>query len=549
MTDPRIDSPTSAPPRRRSTFRRVLIWTGSILGVLLIGVLIAGDIVLHHAGPILKSKVVDTLSTRFDSRVELAGFQVSVVKGFEVSGTGLKLYPNHIAMKDPLIQVDRFYFHALSWRQLFQTPLFINRVQVRGLEIHLPPKNQRANMPHLEDNSKPGADQSHNGIKILVGEILVDQARLVFENSDPSKVPLTFVIHQIALHTVGPGRAMKFHATLVNPKPLGNIDSTGDFGPFDADSPGDTPVDGRYSFTKADLSTIKGIGGMLASTGNYQGKLNHIVVDGETTTPDFRLSTADHPMPLKTTFHAIVDGTNGDTHLEPVDAWLEQTHIVASGDVAHVPGQKGRDIRLDFTEGPGRIQDLLQLAVKSQQPLMTGQVVIHAAFNIPPGDQSVVDKLQLKGTFSLDGIHFTSDKIQNKVDELSLRGQGKPQLAEQEDDAMKSDNIQQAIAADVASQMRGNFTLANGKIDISTLNYRVPGADVALSGSYTLDGEALDFTGTARLNAHVSQMVTGWKSWLLRPVDPFFAKNGAGTEVPVRITGTRSSPQIGLNFH
>ena len=114
---------------------------------------------------------------------------------------------------------------------------------------------------------------------------------------------------------------------------------------------------------------------------------------------------------------------------------------------------------------------------------------------------------------------------------------------------MKSDNIQQAIAADVASQMRGNFTLANGKIDISTLNYRVPGADVALSGSYTLDGEALDFTGTARLNAHISQMVTGWKSWLLRPVDPFFAKNGAGTEVPVRITGTRSSPQIGLNFH
>lgn len=547
MNEPRNDSPDSGHPHR--TLRRVLLWTGSLLGVLLIAILIAGDIVLHHAGPILKSKVVETLSNRFDSRVELAGFQVSVLKGFEVSGTGLKLYPNHLAMTDPLIQVDRFYFHALSWRQLFQTPMYINRVRVRGLEIHLPPKNQRANMPHLEGQSDTGSGGSESGIKILVGEIIVDQARLVFENNDPSKVPLTFVIHQLTLHSVGPGRAMKFHATLVNPKPLGNIDSSGDFGPFDADSPGDTPIDGRYSFTKADLSTIKGIGGMLASTGNYTGKLNDIVVDGETTTPDFRLSTADHPMPLRTKFHAIVDGTNGDTRLEPVDAWLAQTHILASGDVAHVPGQRGRDIRLDFSVGPGRIQDLLELAVKSPQPMMNGQVQIHAGFNIPPGDESVVDKLQLKGTFSLDGIHFTSDKIQNKVDELSLRGQGQPKLAQQEGDAMKSGNLQRAIAADVSSQMRGNFTLANGKIDISTLNYRVPGAEVALSGAYGLDGETLNFTGTARLDAHISQMVTGWKSWLLRPVDPFFAKDGAGTQVPVKITGTRSSPQIGLDFH
>ena len=547
MNEPRNDSPNSRRPR--STLRRVLIWTGSILGLLLIAILIAGDIVLHHAGPILKSKVVDTLSARFDSRVELAQFQVSVLKGFEVSGTGLKLYPNHLAMSEPLIQVDRFYFHVLNWRQLFRTPLYINHVQVSGLEIHLPPKSQRGNMPHLEGNSKPGGGGSQSGMKILVGEIRVDQARLVFENHDPSKVPLTFVIHQLTLHSVGPGRAMKFHATLINPKPLGNIDSTGDFGPFDADSPGDTPVDGRYSFTNANLSTIKGIGGMLASTGNYSGKLNEIVVDGETTTPDFRLSTADHSMSLKTKFHAIVDGTNGDTHLEPVDAWLEQTHIVASGDVAHVPGQKGRDIRLNFTVDPGRIQDLLELAVKSAQPLMNGQVEIHAGFNIPPGDESVVDKLQLKGTFSLDGIHFTSDKIQNKVDELSLRGQGKPKEAQQEGDAMKNGNSQQAIAADVASQMRGNFTLTDGKVSISTLNYLVPGAEVALSGDYTLDGEALNFTGTARLDAHVSQMVTGWKSWLLKPVDPFFAKNGAGTEVPVKITGTRSSPQVGLDFH
>jgi hypothetical protein len=43
-------------------------------------------------------------------------------------------------------------------------------------------------------------------------------------------------------------------------------------------------------------------------------------------------------------------------------------------------------------------------------------------------------------------------------------------------------------------------------------------------------------------------MVSGWKSWFLKPIDPFFAKHGAGTELPIRITGTRSEPHFGLAF-
>jgi hypothetical protein len=542
-----VESP-GAQTRKRRTLRRVLLWGGSIAGILLIALLITGDILLHHAGPLLKGKVIETLSTRFDSRVELDRFQVSVFKGFEVSGSGLKLYPNHLDMSEPLIAVDRFYFHALSWRQLFKTPMYINKVEVKGLFIHLPPKNQRANMPHLEQKQNPGVDESRSGIKIQVGEIVVDRADLVIENGKPGKVPLNFVIHKLQLHSVGAGRPMRFHATLVNPKPIGNIDSSGDFGPFNAESPAETPVSGRYTFRKADLSTIKGIGGILASNGSYQGQLNRIVVDGETTTPDFRLDIADSPMPLDTKFHAIVDGTNGDTYLQPVDAWLAKTHIVASGDVVRVPGVHGRDIRLNVTVDPGRIQDLLQLAVKTQPPLMNGQVQIHTSFNLPPGDAAVTDKLQLKGSFSILDTHFTNPTIQSKVDELSLRGQGKADQAKQEGEALKAGHLQAATAAEVASEMRGNFIFGGGKIQISALNYRVPGANVAVSGVYSLDGQTFNFTGTARLDAHVSQMVTGWKSWLLKPVDPFFAKNGAGTQVPIKITGTRSAPQIGLNF-
>ena len=538
--------PAPAAPHRR--LRRILLWAGSILAIVVVAALVTGDILLHRAGPILKDKVIDTLSTRFDSRVDLKTFQVSLVRGFEVYGSGLKLYPNHLDASQPLIQVDRFSFHVFGWRSLFHTPFVINRVQVSGLSIDMPPKQQRHDLPHFSGGGAPGVDESHNGIKVLVGEIVVDHADLVIENGKPGKIPLNFTIHKLVLTSVGPGRPMKFHATLVNPKPVGDIDSTGDFGPFNADSPGDSPVDGHYSFSHADLNPIKGIGGMLASTGDYRGQLDSIDVTGETTTPNFSLDTANRPVPLNTKFHAIVDGLNGDTHLQPVDAWLAQTHIVARGDVIRNPKGPGHIIHLDATVGPGRIEDILTLATKSDRPLMSGQIRLQTTVDIPPDPVRVVEKLRLKGAFAVLNAHFNNDKIQAAVDQLSLRGQGKPGAAKREQTAMKAGNSDGGTAADVASQMGGNFTFGDSTLTLTSLNYQVPGADIAISGNYKLQSELLDFHGVARLNAHLSQMVGGWKGFLLKPVDPFFAKDGAGTQVPIRITGSRSDPKIGLDF-
>ncbi len=74
------------------------------------------------------------------------------------------------------------------------------------------------------------------------------------------------------------------------------------------------------------------------------------------------------------------------------------------------------------------------------------------------------------------------------------------------------------------------------------------GAKIQMDGVYSMNGDVFDFHGKARLHAHLSEMVGGWKSILLKPIDPFFAKNGAGTEVPIKVTGTRSEPHFGLDF-
>ena len=509
-----------------------MLWIAAIFCLVFVLVLIGIEIALHRAEPILRARVIETLSARYDSRVDLEHFHVYFLNGIQVSGGGLRLYPNQLDMSEPLFAIDQFYFRT-NWRGLLHAPMNVDKVYLRGMRIHIPPKDQRHDMPHL--NQKGG----NGSIKIFVDQIQIDNAALVLGTNKPGKVPLDFEISHITLQSVGAGQPMKFHAILTNPKPIGDIDSTGLFGPFNADSPGDSPVSGRYNFSHADLNTIKGIGGTLSSTGNYGGQLNNIVVDGETDTPNFSVDSGNHPMSLHTKFHAIVDGTNGDTYLQPVDAQLAHSHILASGDVVRAP-QGGHNITLDVTVDRARIEDMLKLAVKTMPPIMEGGLKLKTKFFLPPGKDSVSAKLHLKGTFQITNATFSNDKIQAKVDELSLRSQNR---------AKEAKDIDKQNPDTIESQMTGQFELGDSKLTFSDLKYNVPGADIDLQGIYSLDGNQFDFHGKARLKAKVSQLTTGWKSVLLKPVDPFFSKNGAGTEVPIKITGTRSDPQFGLDFH
>jgi len=100
----------------------------------------------------------------------------------------------------------------------------------------------------------------------------------------------------------------------------------------------------------------------------------------------------------------------------------------------------------------------------------------------------------------------------------------------------------------IPSDLRGSFTLNNGILSFSSLRFQVPGTDADVSGQYSLDGKVFDFHGTLRTKAKLSQMTKGWKSILLKLVDPFFHKDGAGAELPFKITGTRSEPHFGLDF-
>ncbi len=537
-----------------------MVWILAVVVVVVIGLGIAAQIALDHAEPVLRARVLDTLAARYESRIELDKFQVSVIRGFEAEGDGLRLYPNRFLTKQPFIAITKFTFRV-SWLSLVKTPMHVGQVSVEGMLIDIPPKEQRGPATTASSSSPatisaqtdagaastPASPVSGHqpGIKMYVDEVIIQNLRVLIGTSKPGKLPLDFEVSRIALHSIGPGKPMQFEATLVNPKPLGNIQSTGYFGPFNQASPGDSPVWGSYSFTHADLATFKGIGGMLASTGKYQGPLNHLTVDGVATVPDFRLDTGSHPMPLHTTYHAIVDGMSGDTYLQPVQAQLGRSPFTVTGSIVKVRGGDGQlhghDITLDVIMDRARIEDFLKLAVKTDPPVLNGNLRMNARIFIPPGNVPVTQKLQLNGNFDVSGAYFSSDKIQEKIDLVSQLGQGHPK-----DPDLHVNPPQPEVKA--PAEMQGTFILENGSMTFSDLNFSVPGALIDMAGVYTLDGSKFDFHGQAKLHAHPSQMTTGWKSAMLKFVDPFLAKQGYGTVVPIEVHGTKSDPHFGLDF-
>jgi len=229
----------------------------------------------------------------------------------------------------------------------------------------------------------------------------------------------------------------------------------------------------------------------------------------------------------------VVDGTNGNTWLERVEATLRKTTIVARGAVVRAVDVKGRHIALDVAIDAGRLEDLLALAVRSARPPMTGAVMLKTHLVIPAGEEDVVDKLQLAGEFQLAEARFANLDVQRRVNALSRKGQG---------DEASGNEGESAV-----SNLRGRFALRDGTIRFSNLTFAVPGAIVQLAGIYNLRNEAIDFGGHLLLDATLAEMTTGIKSVVARIAQPLFRRPGGGSKLPIRISGTRSNPAFGLD--
>jgi AsmA-like C-terminal region len=503
---------------------KLIRWVIGVAAGVLAGLWIA--VLAVSRTPVLRQALVDTLSDELDATVELQNFEVKTFPLFRIHGDGLTLRLRNQRNPSPFIEVRHFEVTGGLFGML-RKPRRFSSVELDGLRITIPPRTS---------NDREAGDKAASAMAgpVIIEHITSRDATLVIQPKDPAKEPKIWAIHTLELASVGFDRSMPFTATLSNPIPTGEIAAKGSFGPWIKDDPGLTPLKGKYTFDHADLGTIAGIGGMLNSTGTFDGMLSRILVAGKTSTPDFRLDVGGSALPLDTTFDAIVDGTNGNTYLQKVNAMLRKTPIEASGEIVSVPHVKGRTVVLDVKVRDGRVEDLLTLAVKAKKAVMTGRIALHAAMTLPPGHTPVVDRLELKGRFALEQVSFADPQVKVQLVELSRRARGKKPLE---------------ATGPVASEMRGRFTMRDGRLRLEPVQFAVPGADVQLAGVYALRSEQLDFAGTLAMEASVSEaMGGGVKGFFLKPFDPIFRKNGHGAVVPITVTGPREQPKFGVRW-
>ena len=508
---------------RQARPRRFWIWAAvAEVAVVVFITLTSVLIIVHRSGPWGKAYLIQTLEQRYNAEVRLEDLKVSLYPRVLATGTRLTVRRRGQKQLPPFMSIKSFSAES-SWKELLGAPWHVHSVRLVGLEIHVPPRGQ-SRQPRPRHRPLPD---------FVIDEIQADGTSLTILPRTLGKLPLTFDIERLLLRSAGKDRHLSFEAKLRNPKPPGEIESRGNFGPWRTDQPSLTPVSGRYTFQNADLSVFNGISGKLSSRGQYNGALEHIAVQGWTDTPDFAVGISGQPIHLRTEFQAVVDGTDGDTYLQPVKAHFLNSTIVATGKIEGTPGVQGKTISLEVAASNARIEDLMRLAVKERRPPMTGAVGLHSVFRLPPGTADIVDKLYLKGDFQLHSARFTNLNVQRKVEALSRRGRG----VEGDDDT-----------ASVVSNLAGRFQLRNAEMSFPFLSFEVPGGAVRLHGNYGLRSEQLGFHGELRLRAKLSQTTHGIKSLLLKPIDPLFHKKGAGTVLPIKVEGERSNPHFGLDL-
>ena len=507
--------------------RRRVAW-GIAIGAaaIAIGLAVATALLLSHQN--ITSVIVRKIHDQLNLDATIDDAHVTWLPRPRVTGSGVRLRIPGQDESPPFVSVERF---SADIGLLSAIRRHVETLHVDGLTINVPPGDVR--LARRIDPPSTGALPFPRFSAIVVDRLMTHDAELTFIPRKPGDSPLRFQIHALEMTNVGFDRPWPFTVELTTPVPAGRVEARGVVGPWNANAPDDTPVSGTYVLRDADLSTINGMGGTLDSTGAFRGGLTSIRVTGQADVESFSLDLGGKPVTLTSTFTAIVDGTDGSTTLQEVQATILHTSLLATGAITNLPGPGRPDVAIEAHVADGRIEDLLAMVLDTPEPIMMGAVQADVQMTLPPGTARVRNRIRITGAFGLVSTTFTNANVRNKIEELSRRSRGK-----KEDDPLGR----------VLTDLSGRMNLSAGVVTLSGMRFEVPGATVALDGTYQLGSGEMDFRGTLAMEATVSRAAGGFKSIFIKPFDRLFKKDGAGAVLPIRISGTRDEPNYSVDF-
>jgi len=431
--------------------------------------------------------------------------------------------------KPPLITIQRLVV-AGSYSGLLALQHRLSLVRVFGMRVTVPPKQ-----PNGEPNPIMPLNYSKSASRLTIDEIIADGAELYFMPANRGEKPFRMIVDKLAARDVGDNRAIPYRTVISSTVPPGKIRSTGKFGPWNPNDPRPTPVSGSYTFADANLGFFEGISGTLSSSGNFHGTLGAVATEGSVDVPNFKLTDTSHTRRLAARFHAVVDATNGNTLLQDVTAHFDRTTAVFKGSVAGKEDEQGKAVSLDMILANGRIEDLFNLFISAKRAPLNGEVSMRARAGLPPGPQPFVTRLKFEGVFGVEAGKFTDAATEADLTRLS-------ESAEKRTKADREDPER------VLSGLKGRVSATNGTATFSKLSFRVPGAKAVMHGTYRLTDYKIDLHGTMLTAGNPSAATTGFKSFLIKAITPFFKKKPAGKVVPFQITGKYGAATIGLDL-
>ena len=507
----------------RSSLRR----SGMVAGGILILIVLVIAILAATHWPFSSAKVIQNFQETFPATVTFQSFRSTyfphpgcVAENIVFRRLGTS--PD----TPPIVTVQRMTIQAQYLDFLFR-PHHLSRIVLEGFHVHIPPMGTTVRDTGWRETPS----------KIMVSEVVADHSLVEIARADSD--PLRFEIHAGSLKDVTRNSALSYSVKVHNPLPPGEIVSSGHFGPWNSDAPGQTPFSGSYTFHDADLSVFHGIAGMLSSNDSFQGTLGRIEANGSVDIPDFMLTHTKHAIHLSSQFHAFIDGTDGNVALERVTSRFLNTRVISKGDITGRPGQPGKIASIDFYVRDGRIQDVLRMFASAPKPGLNGATNFRAHVILPPQGGTFLQRVRLSGDFGINDAQFTKATTQAGVDSLSERARGeKPAKADEPDD---KDNV--------ISNLAGRVELRNAVAHFSDLSFHVPGATANMNGTYNLESRVIDLHGDLKTDAEFSQMTSGFKSVLLKPFNVFYKrKNHQGADLPVHLIGTYEHPDPGLDI-
>ena len=492
--------------------KKVVIWGLAIL----LAALGALAFVLAAKWPFTRTAIIQKLEKASSTRVEIRSFRSTYfppgcVAGDVVFHAAPAQATSSPPDPTPLARIRNLVIES-TYKGLFSAPKQIQSISVEGVRIHVP-----AGGSNLKSSGSTAESP------LIIQTLHVQNAALEVDGDQRGRKPLTFLIREALFRDIARGRTVPFIVFVRNPIPPADLKVQGWIGPW-RDAHGgvrSTPISGSGVLQRGDLSIFKSLAGTLSAQVNFSGTLARLDLAGQTQSPDFEVKESGHPIPLNTQFRGTVDLTNGDVFLPSLRAWLGKTHLDAATEITGFP----KRVKLDVKRGEGQVQDLILLFSRAPRSPISGPIQFQTSVVLPPEKRTFKQRVQLTGEFNIGPARFTSPNTRAHVNQLSERARG-----DKDKDGAQGE--------EVLSRLNGTVRLEDGISHFSSVSFFVPGATAIMHGTYNLMNKRVNFHGTMRMKAEVSQATTGVKSVFLKLLDPFFKRKHAGAEVPVSMQGT-----------